>query len=243
MVPGGRSLVWGTLAALSLFGLSMLVPSSAAAGACQNQCQVEDGDLCAEMSQVVPAGKPVILRVSKQQGTCGGGAVLVASKLNLTWSREAKGPFSPIPLIDKGDFSTFTPEQPGPYFLSLASRDGVGKPDRIVLFALGEEGVHAPVNVQFRLQPPRGMALSKIALKVSYLPAGIDAAFPSARWPVFRGTDAPGASGKSLSLPLGRYQLSWRYLHSKKPRHGVEIVEVKSAGNVRVPLHSATTKK
>lgn len=166
--------------------------------------------------------------------------MLAAAELDLTWSREAKGPFSPIPITNQGTFEVFTPEQPGPYFLSLASRDGSGKPDRMVLFALAEEGVHAPVNVQFRLQPPRGMALSRIALKVSFVPASpaaIDDTFPSARWPVFRGTDAPGASGKSLSLPPGRYQLSWRYLHSKKPRHGVEIVEVKRAGALRVPLH------
>ena len=240
MVPGGRWFVSGTLAALSWLGLSMAVPSSAVAGSCQNVCQVGNGDLCAEMPQVVPAGKPVILRVTKQQGTCGGGEELVASKLDLTWSREATGPFSPIPVTDQGDFEIFTPEQPGPYFLSLASRDGRGKPDRIVLFALGDEGVNAPVEVRFRLQPPRGMALSRIALKVSYIAAGIDDTFPFSRWPVLRGTDAPGASGKTLSLPPGRYQLSWRYLHSKKPGHGVEIVEVKRAGDLLVPLHPPT---
>jgi hypothetical protein len=235
--------VGGTLAALSWLGLSMAAPSRAVGGACQNLCQVADGDLCSEMPQVVPAGKPVILRVTRQQGTCGGGQVLGAAELNLTWSSEASGPFSSIPSTRKGDLEIFTPEQPGPYFLSLASRDGRGKPDRVVLFALGDEGVHAPVDVRFRLQSLRGMALSRIALKVSYIPAGpagIDDSFPSARWPVFRGTDSPGESGTSLSLPLGRYQLSWRYLHSKNPRHGVEIVEVKRAGSIRVPLHPAT---
>lgn len=221
--------------------LAVAAPRLAEAKECRNVCQVGDGDLCAELrQQVADVGAPLRLRATRQRGTCGGGEVLAAGDVALTWSRSPAGPFTAVPATTDGAELVFTADHAGPYFLQLAARDGRGRADRFVVLAIdARDATRAPVAVRFKLRPPRGLSLARIALRVRAVPAGVDDTFPPARWPTWRANDIAGKSARPLRLPPGRYQLEWTHRHRTRPQSGVETVEVTTAGPLAVPLHVA----
>lgn len=247
----------------------VLIAPVADAGACDNPCNIKDGELCLLSQPTSTPGVGVFWFLRKQRGTCGGTEPVPLATLELSSSKSSTGPFTPLKASEASSTISFFFGEPGVHFISAVPKDRAAAPLRRVIVSLANEGPFAPVRVRFLLKPPRGLLPSRIGFLLTYIPADVDEkTFPFETWPTWReaewtSDESPSSSSdqglggigtidkrsasrkatkaaRAFELPPGRYRLSWRHRDAKRPRHGVEVVEVRSAGDVEVALHPAS---
>jgi len=219
----------GALLSLVLAGAGC---TAADAKDCSNPCQVGDGDVCASVRLVSELGRSLAMHVGRQSGSCGGIKPLAADELALTWSRDAAGPFTPVPVRRRGDDAMVAPDAAGAYFIEAAARDGHGAPDRLIVLVVDPK----TEPVRLALHPARGVTAAATAVKVRWVPrAGADR-FPRRRWPLWLDNDRAGLAAQPLRLPPGHYDVEWTHVARGKSQTGVAAIEVSGGGSVDVPL-------
>lgn len=231
---------------LILFSILGLAARTATAGFCSHSCGEADGDLCISLhapdsrqplrSQIVPVGKPVMVQIGRQLGTCGGRRIASADESEMRYATSPQGPFLPLPLSPIEGAALWVPERAGAIFLSARPRDGRGSPDNRVVLVTASETDKRGARLQLDVPPPLH---SLGSLTVRWVPPAPDeseaSGFPRSRWPLlFDGSvsspDVPLSAPPQPQL----YEVAW----SRQLSSGMQsaLLRVKGTGDAVTPV-------